>query len=422
MISDLDSVDIKQFQFPIAMIWEITNKCHSNCMYCSGNFPERQGNVEMSYEEKNQFVQECIDNKLFAINISGGEPFLSDDLIWIVDKLTQAEIQVMVVTSGLIHDDEKISSLVANPYVGLNVSLDSFNTEINDYHRGISNSVDRVKEFLRRISVERKYIALECVLTKKNYKDIENYIENVSEFPVSEVRFQPAVAMSQKMFGSQLYLNDKEIQLTKEKVEELAKRTKHTRVRFVDQSNTIMGGFKNVRNWGGILGPDGEITVNAYLPFEFGKISDYGGFKAAWDKGFAHAIFVLFSRSDVVKFGTRLLLAVILLMNAVEMYAVLMYEFLNIGMLLAILAGLIVIHWFLPSMINRYFFAIIESNQKKSKVYKLETDSYNLEQALFYKEMKMYFFGREKHVDISEDSCILWSVLIRFTNVLKLVA
>ncbi|MDK2940135.1 MAG: Fe-coproporphyrin synthase [Methanolobus sp.] len=289
MVSDLDSADIKQFQFPITMVWEITNKCPSNCMYCSGSFPEKQGNVEMASEEKKQFVQECIDNRLFAINISGGEPFLSDDLLWVVDELTKAEIQVMVVTSGLIHDDEKISSLVANPYVGLNVSLDSFTPEINDYHRGISHSVDRVKEFLRKISAERKYIALECVLTRRNYKDVESYIEKVSEFPVSEVRFQPVIAMSQKMIDSQLYLDDEEIHLAKAKVEELAEKTKHTRVRFVDQSNTIIGGFRTTRNWGGIVGPDGELTVNAYLPFEFGKISDYGGFKAAWDRGFAHA-------------------------------------------------------------------------------------------------------------------------------------
>ena len=289
MVNDLETADIKQFQFPVAMVWEITNKCHSNCIYCSGGFPEKQENAEMTYEEKHQFVQECIDNRLFAINISGGEPFLSGDLLWVVDKLTQAKIHVMVVTSGLIHDDEKISSLMANPYVGLNVSLDSFNPETNDYHRGISHSVDRVKEFLRRISVEQKYIALECVLTKKNYNDLENYIEKASEFSISEVRFQPAVAMSQKMIDLQLYLSDEEIQLAKAKVEELAKKTRNMRIRFVDQSATIMGGFRNSRNWGGIVGPDGELTVNAYLPFEFGKISDYESFKDAWDKGFAHA-------------------------------------------------------------------------------------------------------------------------------------
>lgn len=289
MIIDFDSKDIKQFQFPIAIVWEITNKCHSNCIYCSGGFPEKQKKSEMTFEEKNQFVQECIDNKLFAINISGGEPFLSEDLLWVVDKLTKAGIHVMVVTSGLIHNNEKISSLVANPNVGLNVSLDSFKTEINDYHRGVNHSVDRVKEFLRKISVEQKYIALECVLTKKNYKDIENYLENASDFPISEVRFQPMVAMSQKMIDAQLYLSEEEIQEVMEKVEEQANKATTMRVRFVNQSNTIVGGFKNTRNWGGIVEPNGELMVNAYLPFEFGKISDYGGFKAAWDKGFAHA-------------------------------------------------------------------------------------------------------------------------------------
>lgn len=289
MISHLTSTDFRQFQFPITLIWEITNKCHSNCIYCSGGFPEKQENAEMSFEEKKRFINECIANNLFAINISGGEPFLSDDLLWVVKELTQAKIKVMVVTSGLIHDEEKISSLMDNPDVGLNVSLDSFDSEINDYHRGISHSVERVKSFLKKISVGEKYISLECVLTRKNYKDVEEYLERASEFKIAEVRFQPAVAMTRKMLNSNLYLKDEEIQLIKEKVERLAEKTQHTRIRFVEQSNTIKGGFSTGRNWGGIVGPNGELSVNVYLPFEFGKISDYGGFKAAWDKGFSHA-------------------------------------------------------------------------------------------------------------------------------------
>ena len=44
MISDINSVEIRKFQFPIDLVWEITNKCISNCMYCSGAFPEKQGN------------------------------------------------------------------------------------------------------------------------------------------------------------------------------------------------------------------------------------------------------------------------------------------------------------------------------------------------------------------------------------------
>ncbi|MDK2940133.1 MAG: type transport system permease protein [Methanolobus sp.] len=104
----------------------------------------------------------------------------------------------------------------------------------------------------------------------------------------------------------------------------------------------------------------------------------------------AHAAFVLFSRSGAVKAGTRVLSIVVLLINAVELYEVLMNESLNIGILLAIMTGLIVTHWLLTVLINRQFFAIVESNQKKSRVYKLETDSYDLGQALFYKELKMY--------------------------------
>lgn len=289
MIIDVGAVELEQFQFPITVVWEITNRCKSNCIYCSGGFPDKQSESELLFEEKKQLVRELINQKLFAINISGGEPFLSDDLLWVVDELTNAGIQVMIVTSGLIHDEEKIKALVENPFVGFNISLDSFDSEVNDLHRGVINSVDRVCKFIDEVSADHKYIALESVLTRKNINNIEQYVENVKRYNISEVRFQPAVAVSKKAVDSKICLEEEEIFFAEEMIADLAKKVTHTRVRFVNQKNTVIAGYKNKRNWGGIISPNGELRVNAYLPYTFGNIRSYGSLKNAWDKGFGRA-------------------------------------------------------------------------------------------------------------------------------------
>lgn len=289
MIMSAGAAEPEQFQFPITVVWEITNQCKSNCIYCSGAFPDRQSEDEMSYEEKKQLVRELIDQKLFAVNLSGGEPFLSDDLLWIVDELSNAGIQIMIVTSGLIHDKQKIKELVRNPYVGFNISLDSFDHEVNDLHRGVAHSVDRVCEFIDMVSAGQKYLALESVLTRKNRNHIEQYIENVKGLNVSEVRFQPAVAVSKKAVDSKLCLDDEEIRSVEKRVADLTDAVTHTRIRFVNQSNTVIAGYRNKRNWGGIIAPNGELRVSAYLPYVFGTIRDYEGLKNAWDKGFGRA-------------------------------------------------------------------------------------------------------------------------------------
>ena len=289
MIYETDTLALAKFQFPVTLIWELTNQCRSNCIYCSGSFPEKQNCGEMTYAEKKRLVAELAENRLFGINISGGEPFLSDDLLWITDELTAAGVKIMLVTSGLIHDDEKIRKLVSNPDVSFTVSLDSFRNEINDLHRGVLQSADRVRSFLEKISGERTYIALECVLTKKNRMDIADYLQETAAYPVSEVRFQAAVPVSRKMYDSGLCLNDGEVRSAAAEVERLAPLTTHTRIRFVDQSGMIRNGYRKARNWGGIIAPDGTLRVNAYLPFEYGRISDYGSFLSAWKQGFSHA-------------------------------------------------------------------------------------------------------------------------------------
>lgn len=284
-----NTTSLERFCFPITLIWELTNRCFSNCIYCSGAFPKKQGCCEMPYADKKKLVNELIENKLFAVNLSGGEPFLSDDLLWITDSLTAAGIKVMIATSGLVHDSKMISKLIVNPDVAFNVSLDSFHNEINDLHRGVLQSADRVKAFLDMLASKCTYVALECVLTKKNHLNIDEYLMEAEKYPISEVRFQAAIPVSKKMRDSGLCLDEAEAQAAAAKVESLASLTSHARIHFIDQSNTIQSGYRNHRNWGGIIAPNGTLKVNAYLPFEFGNISNYGGLLAAWERGFSHA-------------------------------------------------------------------------------------------------------------------------------------
>lgn len=286
---EVDTTSLERFCFPITLIWELTNCCFSNCIYCSGAFPKKRGCCEMSYADRKKLVNELIDNKLFAVNLSGGEPFLSDDLLWITNSLTSAGIKVMIATSGLVHDSKVISKLIVNPNVAFNVSLDSFHNEVNDLHRGVLKSADRVKAFLGILALERTYIALECVLTKKNYLDIDEYLIETKKYPISEIRFQVAVPVSKEMRDSGLCLSEAEVRAVASKVEDLASYTSHTKIHFVNQSNMIQSGYRNPRNWGGIITPNGTLKVNAYLPFEFGNINDYGSLLAAWKRGFSHA-------------------------------------------------------------------------------------------------------------------------------------
>ena len=52
-----------KFSAPISLIWEITGKCNSKCLYCSGGFPKVV--KEISKQEKINLAKEICDMKVF---------------------------------------------------------------------------------------------------------------------------------------------------------------------------------------------------------------------------------------------------------------------------------------------------------------------------------------------------------------------
>lgn|GEM_PF-5788436 len=104
----------------------------------------------------------------------------------------------------------------------------------------------------------------------------------------------------------------------------------------------------------------------------------------------AHAIFLLPNRIKGLKGGARLLIVLSLIVNVLAMYKMLVSESNKIVTIVAITALLMATNWFLLFLVHQHFFSIIEKNQKKSKVYRDSTKKFDLEQALFYKEMRMF--------------------------------
>ena len=74
--------------------------------------------------------------KVFMVNLSGGDPMMSDDLDEIVEIFTSNDVNVMICTTGHCQDIDQIRRLCSNPLVAFNISIDSLDEEVNDWVRG----------------------------------------------------------------------------------------------------------------------------------------------------------------------------------------------------------------------------------------------------------------------------------------------
>ena len=286
----------KHFRAPISLVWELTGKCFSNCIYCSGGFPKKT--KDMTSEQRIRLADELIDMKIFMISLSGGDPLLCDDLEVLADKFTKAGIPTMICSPGLSVDEGLIQRLCQNPLIAFNVSLDSIHPEINDFQRGRKGACEQAMKLISlidRYGGGRNFTSVEMVITKKNFGEIKALVEEMQNHCVNEIRIQPVIAMNEKTYKNGLALSADDICSLKAEVDRVVSALESDEnadsilcIRYVDQSKAIIKGMQNGVNWGGIISPEGNLQLSGYIPYIHGNVFEYDCFKEAWDSGFCN--------------------------------------------------------------------------------------------------------------------------------------
>ena len=175
---------------PVSIIVFVTNRCNSRCRHCF-NWQNLNTNIpEISLEDINKFSKAL--NKLMDVAISGGEPYLREDL----DKIVQIFIEnnsprsFSIPTNGQL--PEKISNkteeiISKNPkiFFSLNLALDG-TEKVHDYIRGVPGSYERLRNtytLLSRLKDQYKNLSLkiDTTLCNKNIEELSNLITLVKE-------------------------------------------------------------------------------------------------------------------------------------------------------------------------------------------------------------------------------------------------
>lgn len=305
-----------KFVAPISLIWEITGKCNSNCVYCSGSFPRKV--VELSKKEKIELAKEICNMGVFMICLSGGEPLTNEDLLDIVPIFLENNVDVMVCTSGYMIDYKILDELLKMGRIAFNISIDSVRESINDYQRGRNGAYDaaiNLVDYIRKNERVPSFISIEAVATKKNYTYMAELVKFFNEkYGINEVRIQPVVTMNTKVVEKGLEIHQEEFQECQKAVNDFIEeynammnvdeRTVNTCVRFINQFKLIETGLKTGRTWGGVITPEGNFLLSVYLPENLGNVYQEGSFKQSWDKKFANAWLDVRKKSEITSLNS----------------------------------------------------------------------------------------------------------------------
>jgi mycofactocin radical SAM maturase len=161
----------KGLRAPVNVTWEITLRCNLRCIHCLSD-AGLAGHDEMSTTESRGLIDQLAACRVFQINIGGGEPFLREDFIDLLNYAHAKGIVTCVSTNGIVVDDDLARALSRQDLLYLQVSLDGATSDVNDHirGRGTYREILAAIEGLARWGVK---FSINTVLTRLNFPQLE---------------------------------------------------------------------------------------------------------------------------------------------------------------------------------------------------------------------------------------------------------
>lgn len=161
----------------------VTTRCNQPCAHCSvrGAFPEG----DMPADLFREVVRQSVALGAGRIVVTGGEPFLREDLIDLL-RSTEGTVPVQVLTNGTLIDAATACEL-ARLQVAVQASLDGGCREVHDSIRGEGAFAAALRgiRLLRDSSVE--CLTINFTIQRANANDVPNFLELLEREGITQV-------------------------------------------------------------------------------------------------------------------------------------------------------------------------------------------------------------------------------------------
>lgn len=187
--------------------WNITARCNQNCKYC-----HRFLNLkDLSFSENLSILNNLKQAGVNSITWTGGEALLLDGIDELLKKSYEMGIKNKIITNGKLLNHNRIDKIYK--YLdSITLSIDSTDSEINDFLGRGKNHFEEIKEILDYIN-SKSYntkIRINSVVCRNNlhdFKDLINFLNNYKIYSWRIFKFMPLrekAIVNQNMFNISL--------------------------------------------------------------------------------------------------------------------------------------------------------------------------------------------------------------------------
>jgi len=152
---------------------DITTFCNLNCLHCFNRKDAALGH--MSYDSIIEIIDKFSMYGVSEILISGGEPLIHPDIDRIISiPIFYPNISFTIITNCILLTDEFVLKIESIENLFVQFSIDGSRLEVYEKQRGIGSFNDFFNGFLRLTQSSIKCKPSVIVVSKMNYRDVEN--------------------------------------------------------------------------------------------------------------------------------------------------------------------------------------------------------------------------------------------------------
>jgi radical SAM protein with 4Fe4S-binding SPASM domain len=178
-------------QLPTFLVYQLTNKCNSRCIMC--NIWQKKSEGELALKDIEQIFKSKLFSKLRWINLTGGEPFLRDDIVEVVKNLNSLPNLegIAIPTNGFMTErilektEKMLKVLSKDKFLSITLSIDGFE-KTHDEIRGVPGSFNKVMatlEKLQELKIQHSNfnVGVQPTISKRNVDEIEGFYDFIKE-------------------------------------------------------------------------------------------------------------------------------------------------------------------------------------------------------------------------------------------------
>ncbi|MFV2041141.1 MAG: arsenite methyltransferase, partial [Candidatus Hydrothermarchaeales archaeon] len=155
------------------------NRCNLRCNHCLVDADAKGDDRELTLDDWKLIIKGALPLGLKRVFITGGEPFLREDLFDLAEYvLVELGLELVILTNGTLLDEARVMRLASLPGLTIQVSLEAASPEINDYVRG-SGSFVLASQAVDRLIAAGVRTIVTSTATKHNLGEIQGLNEQL---------------------------------------------------------------------------------------------------------------------------------------------------------------------------------------------------------------------------------------------------